>query len=89
MHAFLVSSEDEFPVFGRVMNIYVWEKKVVFSVQHLHTHSFDPHYHSYRVQNTTTSSEFIDYDVLLSHDPLHERLISGQAFISLKHRLVI
>ena len=78
--------EDDFPVFGRLITIYVLDKKIIFSVQVLHTHSFDPHFHSYRVNNTT-NTRCVSYDELLSYMPLHERVISGHVLVSLKYQL--
>ena len=73
-------------MFGSITSIYVVKEIVVFALHILHTHSFDPHYHD-RVPNTT-SSEFIDYNSLLSHDPLCNHLVHGHTFVSLKYRLL-
>ena len=84
----MIGTEDEFPVFARVTNIYVSQGKVVFFVLVLYTNSYDSHFHSYELHNTT-STKYIDYNQLFSFEPLHERLIKGQLYISLKHKLVI
>ena len=85
----VIESEDDFPVFGRLSSVYTLDhKKIIFSVQMLHTHSFDPHFHSYRVNNTA-NTKFVLYENLLSYAPLHERLICGHILISLKYHLPI
>ena len=73
----MIGTEDEFPVFARVTNIYVSQGKVVFFVLVLYTNSYDSHFHSYELHNTV-STKYIDYNQLFSFEPLHERLIKGQ-----------
>ena len=84
----MIGSEDEFPVFARATNIYVSQGKVVFFVLVLCTTSYDNYFHSYELYNTN-STKYIDYNQLFSYDPLHERFMLGQVFISLKYKLVI
>ena len=74
-------------MFGSVTSIYVVKEIVMFALHILHTYSFDPHYHAYRVQNAT-SSEFVDCNSLLSHDPLCNHLVRGHTLFSLKYRLL-
>lgn len=83
----VVGCEDEFPVFGRLSSVYIVNRNITFGVQILHTHSFDPHFHSYRV-TCTTNSKFVCYNELFSYNPLHERVICGQILISLKYKLL-
>ena len=83
----MIGSEDEFHVFARVTNIYASQGKVVFFVLVLCTNSYDNHFHSYELYNRT-STKYIDYNQLFSYDPLHERFILGQLFISLKYELI-
>ena len=75
-------------MFGRLSDVYVADQDILFGVQILHTCSYDPHYHSFNVNNTTTTN-FFSYSMLLSYIPLHERVIQNctENCVALKHRL--
>ena len=48
----VVGSEEEYPIFGKVVAIYVLKKMVIFRSNIFHTVTYDPHFHAYVVQLT-------------------------------------
>ncbi len=83
--------EDDFPVFGKVSDIYVAEREVVFDVVIRRTCAYEPHYHAYTLKNTS-DTRLVRYQVLLCFYPLHEKVIPEMCDVTvvvLKHRLLI
>lgn len=68
----MVGSEEEYPIFGKVVAIYVLKKMVIFRLNIFHTVTYDPHFHAYVVQ-LTNNFKFINYDKLISFVPYHLR----------------
>lgn len=85
----VIGSDDEYPVFGQVANIYVIKQQVIFSVRLLHTLSYHPHYHAFAVERKSDLC-FIKYEDLISFVPLHLKNVPHMLtpVIVLKHRLI-
>lgn len=86
----IVRAEDEYPVFGEVSNVYIYEEQVLFKVCIFHTASYDPHFHAYELSRTLEVC-YVKYDDLLSYIPLHLKKSPNntKSLVILKHKLIL
>ena len=75
-HVLLLKMKDEFPIFGKLTDIYMVNSSVSFYVQVLDTLQFNHHFHCYVIK---PSSEMliVKHSELHSFLPHHVRTIPG------------
>ncbi len=81
---------DEYPVFGKLLTIYVIKHRLLFHVQVMKTLEFCTHFHCYVVE---LSSEvlYVPACDLVSYLPLHMHTFPGRRHVRAivpKHRLL-
>lgn len=84
--ALLMRVEDDSPVFGNLIKIYVVQNHIIFHVSLLKTSSFNVHLQAYTVTHTT-SLETIRHSELLNPFPLHIHRVSSLSLIVCKHHI--
>ena len=67
---------DDFPTFGKLLDIYVVNSKVYFEIQEYATLEFDSHFHCFHVR-LTTIKKVVATDHLFSYYPHQVRPLPG------------
>ena len=68
---------DEYPVFGKLLSIYVVNHKPLFHVEVLETVEYCSHFHCYIVQ-LSSREVYVPGSDLLSYVPLHMHTLPGR-----------
>ena len=87
--AVVLGVEDDYPVFGKIMEIFIKEDNtVIFNVKVMRTVHFLKHHHAYAIEQTDTL-KLVTFDCFCDPFPLHIRKFSslGQIII-VKHHIV-
>lgn len=74
----LVLKMEDYPVFGKLLDIFKYNSSVYFHVKVLKTESFDQHFHCF-ILEPSTSMLCIDQTELFSFVPLHPRIVPGMS----------
>lgn len=86
----LVIGSDEYPVFGKLLSIYVVNNRPLFRVEVLETVEYCSHFHCYIVQ-LSSREVYVPGSDLLSYVPLHMHTLPGRCHVRAivpKHRLL-
>lgn len=79
--------DDDLPIFGKIQDILVINKKVLFSVLHHTTSGIDQHYHSFVVVRTEEVSLFWLHEIV-DEQPLRAHvLFNGNLYITLRSHI--
>jgi len=70
LNAVIIGTDEDYPQFGVIQNIYIADCKSLLEVEQYKTLSFLHHYHGYEVKLIAQPSRVIDIDNLVSHMPL-------------------
>lgn len=85
-----VIRSGEYPVFGKLLSVYVLKHNPLFHVQVLKTLEFCNHYHCYVVE-LRSEELYVPASDLVSYLPLHMHTFPGQRHIRVivpKHRVL-
>ena len=86
----LVIGSGEFPVFGKLLSVYVIKHKPLFHVQVLKTLELSTHFHCYVVE-LSPEELYVPASDLVSYLPLHLHTFPGQRHVRAivpKHRML-
>ena len=75
-----IDSANDFPVYGSIQEIIVWEDEKFFSLALLRTKSFHEHFMAYEVE-VTEEKLLISYHNLSRHGCLHMIKKTGRDYI--------
>lgn len=86
--ALLLGVDDDYPLFGRLDDIFIIDNRFLFSVTLLNTLLFNHHYQGY-VIDQTSNTNIIAHSQLLSPFPMHIHSLPSQTLkiIICKHHI--
>ena len=83
----ITRADEETPIFGKLLEIYIVNQKVYLEVQEHSTTEFDHHYHCYNVQLTFTKYVMC-HNKLLSHQVRWSPKGIGTLCVVPKHHII-
>ena len=86
----LVIGTAEYPVFAKLITVYVIKNEPLFHVKVLNTLEFCSHFHCYVIE-LTSEELYVPARDLVSYLPLHMHILPGQHYVRAivpKHRFL-